>query len=165
MNRLLTVIRPIVVRYCRARLGPGVGVLTPDDIAQDVLIAFCGALSRYRPGPGGLWAFVYGIAKNKVADAFRAAGRDRSVPTDQLPDAPADTMGPDVAAVLRTEVDELRTLLGHLSAAHREVLVLRVALQMTTSETARMIGSTPGAVRVSQHRALVKLRRLARGED
>jgi RNA polymerase sigma-70 factor (ECF subfamily) len=38
------------------------------------------------------------------------------------------------------------------------VLVLRVAMQFSAEETARAVGSTPGAVRVTQHRALTKLR-------
>jgi RNA polymerase sigma-70 factor (ECF subfamily) len=33
----------------------------------------------------------------------------------------------------------------------------------SAEETARMIGSTPGAIRVTQHRAMVKLRALLAG--
>jgi RNA polymerase sigma-70 factor (ECF subfamily) len=57
-------------------------------------------------------------------------------------------------------VAELRKLLDQLPAQHREILVLRVALGMTAVETAAAVGSTSGAVRVTQHRALTKLREL-----
>jgi RNA polymerase sigma-70 factor (ECF subfamily) len=40
------------------------------------------------------------------------------------------------------------------------VLGLRVAMGYSAEETARMIGSTAGAVRVTQHRAMMKLRGL-----
>jgi len=38
------------------------------------------------------------------------------------------------------------------------VLVLRIAVGLTAEETAKQLGSTPGAVRVTQHRALDRLR-------
>jgi RNA polymerase sigma-70 factor (ECF subfamily) len=40
----------------------------------------------------------------------------------------------------------------------RETLVLRVALGLSAAETAQAVQSTPGAVRVLQHRALARLR-------
>ena len=41
----------------------------------------------------------------------------------------------------------------------REILVLRVVVGLSAEETAEAVGSTPGAVRVAQHRALARLRK------
>jgi RNA polymerase sigma-70 factor, ECF subfamily len=161
LEQLLHQVRPLVVRYCRARIGVTVGMATPDDVAQDVLLALYNALERWRPGETRVMAFVYGIASNKVVDAFRAAGRNRSVPTDTLPDAADAAAGPETIAVLGTQIAELRHLLDQLPEHHREVLVLRIALGLSAEETARTVDSTAGAVRVTQHRALTKLRQLA----
>lgn len=161
LEQLLQHVRPLVVRYCRARIGMTLGMSTPDDVAQDVLLALYHALERWRPGETRVMAFVYGIASNKVVDAFRAAGRNRSVPTDIVPDSPDTGAGPEAIAVLGTQIAELRHLLERLPDHHREVLVLRVALGLSAEETARTVGSTAGAVRVTQHRALTKLRQLA----
>ena len=49
-------------------------------------------------------------------------------------------------------------MLDALPDAQREVLVLRVALGLTAEETAALVGSTPGAVRIAQHRGLARLR-------
>jgi RNA polymerase sigma-70 factor (ECF subfamily) len=160
LEQLLDQVRPLIVRYCRARIGVKVGMATPDDVAQDVLIAFYNALERWRPGETPVMAFVYGIASNKVVDAFRVAGRNRSVPTDTLPDSADSAAGPETIAVLGTQIAELRHLLDQLPQHHREVLVLRIALGLSAEETARTVDSTAGAVRVTQHRALTKLRRL-----
>jgi RNA polymerase sigma-70 factor, ECF subfamily len=160
LERLLGRIRPMVVQYCRARIGFGMlGSQSAEDIAQDTLFAVVGALERWRPEKR-VMAFVYGIASNKVVDAYRAAGRDRSVPTDVVPDQPDFEHGPEQAALHGGLVAELRALLDQLPAQHREILVLRVALGMTAVETAAAVGSTSGAVRVTQHRALAKLREL-----
>jgi RNA polymerase sigma-70 factor, ECF subfamily len=160
LERLLARIRPMVVQYCRARIGLGMlGTQSAEDIAQDTLLAVVGALERWRPEKR-VMAFVYGIASNKVVDAFRAAGRDRSVPTEVVPDEPDLDHGPEQAALHGGVVAELRALLDQLPPQHREILVLRVALGMTAVETAAAVGSTSGAVRVTQHRALAKLREL-----
>jgi RNA polymerase sigma-70 factor (ECF subfamily) len=160
LDRLLERIRPLVVQYCRARIGNGMlGPQAAEDVAQDALLAVCGALERWRPEKR-VMAFVYGIASNKVVDAYRAAGRDRSVPTEGVPDSPDLSPGPEQTAVLNSEVAELRTMLDQLPEHHREVLVLRLALGLSAVETAHTVGSTSGAVRVTQHRALAKLREL-----
>jgi RNA polymerase sigma-70 factor (ECF subfamily) len=82
------------------------------------------------------------------------------VPTEVVPDEPDLDHGPEQAAMHGSMVAELRELLDQLPEQHREILVLRVALGMTAVETAATVGSTSGAVRVTQHRALVKLREL-----
>lgn len=160
LERLLARVRPMVVQYCRARIGLGMlGTQSAEDIAQDTLMAVVGALQRWRPEKR-VMAFVYGIASNKVVDAYRAAGRDRSVPTEVVPDAPDLDHGPEAAALHSGVVADLRHLLEQLPEQHREILVLRVALGMSAVETAAAVGSTSGAVRVTQHRALAKLREL-----
>ena len=51
-------------------------------------------------------------------------------------------------------------LLRVLPDKQREIVVLRVVVGLSAEETAATVGSTPGAVRVAQHRALARLRRI-----
>lgn len=157
-DTLLEMIRQPILRYCRARVGPAVRLQTGEDVAQDVLMAVCEALPRYRPSEVPAMAFIYGIARNKVADSLRASGRDKSDPTDEVPDRVSSAVEPETGALRSADARQLRALLDKLPSSHREVLVLRVAMQFSAEETARTVGSTPGAVRVTQHRALTRLR-------
>jgi len=52
-------------------------------------------------------------------------------------------------------------LLDRLPDAQREVLLLRVVAGLSAEQTAAAVGSTAGAVRLAQHRALARLRQLA----
>jgi RNA polymerase sigma-70 factor (ECF subfamily) len=162
LSELLDRIRGPVVWQCRARMnGRTIGQQTAEDIAQEVLIAVCGALGRFRPAETRWMAFVYGIVRNKVIDAYRAAGRDRSEPMEDLPDhIDDDRAGPEAAALRSADRELLHELLAELPELQREVLALRVAMGYSAEETARAIGSTAGAVRVTQHRAMIKLRAL-----
>jgi RNA polymerase sigma-70 factor, ECF subfamily len=157
VGRLLAVVRPHVVRYCRARLGPS-NRTSADDVAQEVCLAVLTGLPGYRFQGKPFMAFVYGVAAHKVIDAHRAATRTRWGLDVEIPDSADMTEGPEQHA-LRAELSgELRRLLDELPESQREILVLRVALGMSAEETAGAVGSTPGAVRVAQHRALARLR-------
>lgn len=163
LGELLDRIHGPVVWQCRARMnGRTIGQQTAEDIAQEVLIAVCGALGRFRPAETRWMAFVYGIVRNKVIDAYRAAGRDRSDPVEDLPDRvdDDDRAGPEAAVLRSADRALLHELLDQLPDLQRDVLCLRVAMGYSAEETARTIGSTPGAVRVTQHRAMQKLRAL-----
>jgi RNA polymerase sigma-70 factor, ECF subfamily len=159
-ERLLAEIHPLVLRYCRARLGRQETVMgSADDVAQEVCLAVVNALPAYTLRGLSFRAFVYGIAAHKVTDAFRAIGRNRSEPVADIPDTPLAHDGPE-HHLLQVELTErLGALLHLLTPRQREVLVLRIAVGLSAEETAQAVGSTPGAVRVTQHRALNRLRR------
>jgi RNA polymerase sigma-70 factor (ECF subfamily) len=167
VGRVLTIIRPLVVRYCRARLGaPDRSSASADDVAQEVCLAVLTALPGYRVQGKPFLAFVYGIAAHKVIDAHRASARNRSEPVAEIPDATESTDGPEQRA-LRLELSgEMGRLLDQLPDKQREILVLRVVVGLSAEETADAVGSTPGAVRVAQHRALARLRKnMPEGSD
>lgn len=158
-------IRPLVVRYCRARISGDRGFSTADDVAQEVCLAVLTALPRYQDQGRPFMAFVYGIAAHKVADAHRAAGRNRSDPVAEVPDVVAEDGGPEKQALDAETARELEQLLSRLPAKHREILILRLVVGLSAEETAEAVGSTAGAVRVSQHRALAKLRKTVAGQQ
>jgi RNA polymerase sigma-70 factor, ECF subfamily len=163
-DELLAYVRPLVLRYCRARLGRVSGAEhAADDAAQEVCLAVLSALPRYRDEGRPFEAFVFGIAAHKVVDVQRAAMRG-AVPTCDLPEAVDDHPGPEDQVVRRSDAAHARALLGRLPDNLRELLVLRVAVGLSAEETGRAMGMSPGAVRVAQHRALTRLRALA-GEE
>ena len=165
MESLLGHIRPMVLRYCRARLGRISGhYQAADDVAQEVCIALISALPRYRDIGRPFASFVYGIASHKVADAVRSAST-MAIPTRDLPDAPDDGPGPEEAAMAGLEAERVRALLRRLPDQQRQLVVLRILAGLTAQETGDELGMSAGAVRVAQHRALARLRALAREES
>ncbi|MEV5413844.1 sigma-70 family RNA polymerase sigma factor [Thermopolyspora sp. NPDC052614] len=161
IESLLGQLRPMVVRYCRARLGRVSGHYhIADDVAQEVCIAVLSALPRYRDIGRPFASFVFGIASHKVADALRSSVRS-AVPTQDLPDGPDEGPGPEETVVRHTEAAQARELLSRLPDTQRELLILRVVSGLSAEETGNVLGMSAGAVRVAQHRALARLRELA----
>jgi RNA polymerase sigma-70 factor, ECF subfamily len=161
VEALLARIRPMVVRYCQARLGRLAGHHSAaDDVAQEVCLAVLSALPRYRDMGRPFVSFVFGIASHKVADAVRNASR-LAVPYDALPDGPDDGPGPEETVVAYIEAERARALLAQLPDHLRELLILRIVTGLSAEETGNVLGMSAGAVRVAQHRALARLRAIA----
>ncbi|RVW04476.1 sigma-70 family RNA polymerase sigma factor [Rhodococcus spongiicola] len=160
LAQVLQSIRPMVVRYCRARVGASErGSLSADDVAQEVLLAVMTSLPRYKDQGRPFMAFVYGIAAHKVADAHRNSARNKSDPVSEVPDVVSSEDGPEARALSSETGRQVNALLEKLPEKHREILVLRLVVGLSAEETAAAVGSTAGAVRVAQHRAITKLKK------
>lgn len=165
VDRLMAELYPMVLRYCRGRLGRGDTVIgSADDVAQEVCLSVISALPSYQLKGLSFRAFVYGIAAHKVTDAFRAIARNRSEPMSVLPDAPFVGDGPEQLLLAGELTERLDGVLHRLTPHEREVLILRIAVGLSAEETAIAVGATPGSVRVTQHRALSRLRGMV-GDD
>ncbi|HSP60509.1 MAG TPA: sigma-70 family RNA polymerase sigma factor [Ornithinimicrobium sp.] len=165
-EELLAGVHRLAHRYARARLGtyPAAAELAAD-VAQEVCMAVLTALPGYDDRGVPFEAFVYRIAAHKVADAQRAHARGPVAADVHGPVWPQERVGSAEDEVLAAdEASRVRDALATLSERHQEVLILRVAVGLSAQETADALGSTPGAVRVLQHRALAALRDRWEGE-
>lgn len=164
MNEILALIHPPVLAYARARIGGGKHP-TPEDVAQEVCLAVVKNVQKYEDRGMPFMAFVYGIASHKVADVHRTYQRDVAVPTEEVPETEIVLDTPESFALMGEGSNRVVTLLDSLSEKAREIIILRVFAGYTAEETAEIVGSTPGAVRVAQHRALARLRNVLEQEQ
>jgi RNA polymerase sigma-70 factor (ECF subfamily) len=158
VQEVLRQIRPIVTRYCRARLGPDrVNARGVDDVVQEVCLAVLTKLPGHRPGAEPFMVFVYRVARRAIFERI-VAGPAVTLSVPALhPNEPTRLGTVDAESIL--------TDLRALPAGQRDVIVMRILLGLSAEETALRLGTTPGAVRVAQHRALARLRARARSED
>lgn len=157
LQNIMRIIHPQVLRYCRARIG-GNRQPTAEDVAQEICLAVATSISTYKDKGRPFMAYVYGIASHKVTDAHRALSRDQTHPTDEVPEDAADDATPEESALVMDGSNRVRALLDTLSDKARDIIILRVFVGLSAEETAEIVESTPGAVRVAQHRALAQLR-------
>ncbi|QDZ42075.1 sigma-70 family RNA polymerase sigma factor [Corynebacterium sp. sy039] len=158
LEKVIRIIHPLVVRYARARIN-GDQHPTADDVAQEICFAVATSMRSYTDRGRPFMAFVYAIASHKIADAHRSYFKDLSSPTAELPEV-EDRHSPEEYVLVSDGSNKVRQLLDSLSEKAREVLILRVFVGLSAEETAEIVGSTPGAVRVAQHRALTALRKI-----
>jgi RNA polymerase sigma-70 factor (ECF subfamily) len=157
MECLVARLRPAIYRYCLSRL------LVPqdaEDVTQEVTIAMLSAVPRYVDQGRPFMSFVMGIAANKVAEARRVHARRREIVPGEIPEQVCRADGPETVAVRLETTRELAQLLHRLTEREAEILRLRIAAGLSAEETGAVLSISANAVRVTQHRALGKLRGL-----
>lgn len=144
-------------RYALLRLGRHEAA---EDAAAITFQRALSAVDSYQDRGRPLLAWLYGIARNVVREAQRAASKHRAEPLDDVRIAAVarSVAGPDADATLR--ILDLQAALGDLTDDQREVLLLRSVTGLSAAETAAIIGKSEGAVYALQARAVEALRRL-----
>lgn len=140
IDNLLARIRPLLVRYCRARIGPVDSTLlsAADDIAQEACLAVLLALPSYRSTSASFLGFVYGIATHKITDFYRKHAQERSISSVAAPvrERSIEHDGSEYQ-LLRSELGEqLAAMLSKLPHTQREVLTLRLFVGLSVADTA-----------------------------
>jgi RNA polymerase sigma factor (sigma-70 family) len=123
------------------------------------------ALRRWRkfdPRRGTPRAWLLAIARSTALDWFRAEARRRRREERAEAREPRTDDDQGLGEGLSPELEEgLRTL----AAGEREVIALRIVLELDGEETARLLGISPTAVSTRLHRALGKLEERMRHHD
>lgn len=138
-----------IYRFIRMRVD---GERDAEDLCETVFLRTYEALDRYEDRGHPFSAYLHRVAKNLLADYYRH--HSKSEPEGELESA-GDESGGD-----RDQQEELLAIaqaLGQLSEDYREVIRLRVVLELPTETVASWMGRSPGAVRVLLHRALREL--------
>ncbi len=160
LNVLIAAVRKAVHRYCRARLSTySGGAEVAEDVTQEVCLAVVDVLPRYQDQGAPFAALVFAIASNKVADAQRRYARTPFHGVEELPEQVDTTLGPEQQTMARSDVEAALGLLGSLPPRMARVVRLR-AEGLSAEDVGELVGLTANAVRVTQHRALTRLRRL-----
>jgi RNA polymerase sigma-70 factor (ECF subfamily) len=83
----------------------------------------------------------------------------------ELPERPLAGNEPESHALNLDLGARLGELVTRLTPLQQEILTLRIIVGLSAAETAETLGISAGNVRVTQHRALTKLREMAQGQD
>jgi RNA polymerase sigma-70 factor (ECF subfamily) len=149
-------VQPVLLRYLR--------VITPDaeDVAGDTWLQVVKSLPGFRGGEEAFRAWLFTIARHRAVDAGRSRSRRPDVPmaaTETLEQRAAPDAADEALEAISTRwaVELIRSL----PREHAEIIMLRVVAGLEAADVARIVGKTPGAVRVTAHRALRRLAELA----
>jgi RNA polymerase sigma-70 factor, ECF subfamily len=131
-----------------------------EDLTSDTFEAAYRKWRRFDPDRGTPRAWLLAIARSTALDWFRADARRRKreeragVNELRVETAFGEGLSPELAESLQA-----------LSAGEREVVALRIVLDLEGEETARLLGISPTAVSTRLSRALSKLEERMRDHD
>jgi RNA polymerase sigma-70 factor, ECF subfamily len=150
-------VQPALLRYLRV-IAPEAA----DDVAGDTWENVVAGLDRFDGDEAAFRAWLFTIARHRAVDRGRARSRR---PTVALAASGAEERltVPDTAdvALERMSTQAALAAVAALPRDQAEIILLRVVAGLDTQQVARIVGKTPGAVRVAAHRGLRKLARQA----
>lgn len=133
-----------------------------EDLTAGVFLEAIEAAPRFAGDESALRAWLFRIARHNLIDHFRRTRRSRTRPIEETGDeelARAGAEDPEESALRNLERGRVLAAIDKLSADQREVVLLRLAGGLTSSEIAGLLGKTTGAVKALQHRAMRALAR------
>jgi RNA polymerase sigma-70 factor, ECF subfamily len=146
-------VQPALLRY--------LGVIAPeaaDDVAGDTWLQVVNGMKGFRGSEEAFRGWLFTIARHRAVDAGRSRTRRRTVP---LPAIIAEQLqaAPDTAdiALERISTRAVLALISALPPDQAEIIMLRVVAGLDAQAVARLVGKSPGAVRVAAHRGLRRL--------
>ncbi len=143
---------------------------TAEDIAHDTFLELLRHPSRFDPARGPVLAFLFGIARHRMARIARVSVRDAEGPSEAaegdagaeiVPAAGALTVDDTADALDRLQnVERVRAAVSSLPRVHREVVALCDLEELPYATVATILGCPIGTVRsrLSRARALLAAR-------
>jgi RNA polymerase sigma-70 factor (ECF subfamily) len=128
------------------------------DLTQDVFIRALTSLDRFQPTTTPFAGYLAVIARNLLRDRWRRRP-PRAASDTHVAQLISPTVGPEQVALIADEQTRIAALLAPLPADYRRVIELRVLDGRPTDEVAALMGRSPGAIRILQHRAITTLRK------
>ena len=150
-ERIFVELYPRVLRFLRVS-EPRMA----DDLAGEVWLAVARGLRSFDGDLAGFRAWVFSIARRRVAEYRRTAMRRATDPVNEefFWDRPAADDTDGVVLAQLSAHDALDLIARSLPADQAEVLTLRIVADLDVAQVASVMGHTSNWVRVNQHRAL-----------
>lgn len=142
-----------LLRYLRAT-APAAA----EDIAADTWVHVVRGLSRFRGDEAAWRAWLFTTARRRTIDQARRRSRHPAAPIHDVPPSELPVTGDSADEALEhLSTRAAIAMLTDLPSVQAEVILLRVVAGLDTDAVARLVGRSPGAVRVAAHRGLRKL--------
>jgi len=147
---------PRVYRYVRAQVPNAEDAA---DLTQLIFLQALDALPSYRARGLPFAAWLFRIARHKVIDSYRRQ-KSATLALEALPESlhPIADSDPLVVVIEQEGWQRLSELFNTLERHKRELLMLRFAGQLSSSEIAAVVGKSPAAVKKQLTRILAELK-------
>jgi RNA polymerase sigma-70 factor (ECF subfamily) len=156
---LWRMLQPAVLRYLRVVAGQ-----SAEDVASETWLQAARDLHRFDGDPPAFRGWLFKIARHRAIDDRRRVTRRPEEPAPWIDDHIVEARGTDSEVQERSETAWALALVATLPRDQAEAVMLRVVAGFDVGEVARIMGRTPGSVRVLCHRALRRLaERLSEG--
>jgi RNA polymerase sigma-70 factor, ECF subfamily len=144
---------PVLLRYLQVA-APGAA----EDIAAETWVQVVRGLAGFRGDEPAWRAWLFTTARRRALDEHRRRARHPAAPIAEVPvHLEPRTEDAAVVAMENLATAAAITAISGLPPLQAEVILLRVLAGLDNEAVAKIVGRSPGAVRVAAHRGLRRL--------
>lgn len=127
-----------------------------EDLTQQVFIKAWQAIRRYKKTASPFLAWLIKISHNLVIDFYRSKKSEAYIDFDTVATKPET----DPAHLVETQFNQqkIRQAIHKLHGDQQQVILMRFIEDFSYTEIAAALGKSEGAIRVTLHRGLAKLK-------
>jgi len=148
-----------VYRHLYYRVG---NVADAEDLTQQVFLKAWQAIDRYKKTASPFLAWLMTISHNLVIDFYRTKKDKTYLEAEVTANDLASS--PERIAEAHFDQQQLRRAILQLPSDQQQVIMMRFVEGFSYAEVASSLGKSEGAMRVIQHRALLRLRQILEKE-
>ena len=145
----------LIYRYLYRYLGDPAQA---EDLTSEVFLKLLQVLNTPRAPRDRLQGWLYRVAHNLAMDYFRKASKSSTLAIDERLVAEDDA--PPAAVQKGQDRERLQAAIRQLTPDQQRVILLRFGEGFKISKVSRLMGKSEGAVKILQHRAIKRLRKL-----
>jgi len=144
---------PDLLRYLRVAAPDAA-----DDVAGEVWVQVCRGLRGFRGDERAWRSWLFTIARRRAIDEGRRRSRHPVAPLDDVPHGREPRVADaEVLAMENLATAAVTEAVLALPPLQAEVILLRMLAGLDNEAVAKIVGRSPGAVRVAAHRGLRRL--------
>lgn len=135
-----------------------------DDVTGRIFEAALNGFGSFDPARGPEQAWLFGIARNAVADWARRRARRGEVPLDEVPEREGRDPRPEAVMERKEEKARLLDAVAGLDERSRDIIALKFSSGMNNREIARLTGMGESNVGIIIYRAIKKMQSSLEGK-
>lgn len=135
-----------------------------EELVSEVFERVIKKYHTFDPSKSVFEAWIIGIAKNCIADYFRAAKKNKVIPLDHFEDSISGSRAPEEIIVKNEDNYLLIKALSTLKERERNLIAMKYAAELKNAEIAQVLGISESNVKVILFRTQKKLRRILEQE-
>lgn len=149
-----------IYRYLYRYLGDAAQA---EDLTSEVFLRLLNALNTPRAPRDQVQGWLYRVAHNLAMDWFRQQAKGGSLDLNES--LPAEANSPLAELEKRQAQGRLRAAIRELTVDQQRVILLRFGQGYKIAEASQLMGRSEGAIKILQHRAIRRLRKLLAAEE
>lgn len=129
-----------------------------EDLCHQVFLSAWQNITNYKHRGFSFSAWIYSIARNKIIDYYRLKKNFSDIEIEEVEAISGENPGRNFDSLV--EKENLKKAIRRLLPDEQDIIILRFIEDTNLKETAKILNKSEISIRVKQHRAIKKLRKI-----